>query len=97
MKQQSDVDALTALYPEGIDASRFLRTHSSLDSEVAHVEGLIENIAGLPACDRIEVVKVTYETAVTMAEGLRREALMSDAEIVAKLELAAGEKIRLLH
>jgi hypothetical protein len=55
---------------------------------------LIEFIASLPAQDRIEIVKMTYETAATMAKGLRREAAMSDFEILAMLEAAAGEKIR---
>jgi hypothetical protein len=91
MKQKSDVDALTALQPKGVSASRFLRTHSSLGSEVAHVDDLIEFIASLPAHDRIEIVKVTYETAVAMANGLRQEAVVSDSEILATLAAAAGE------
>ena len=95
MKQKSHVDALTQLCPEGIDASRFLRTHSSLGSEVSHVEDLIELIASLPASDRTEIARATYDTAITMAEGLRREALMSDLDILAELEAAAGERIRL--
>jgi hypothetical protein len=96
MTQKSDIDALAALYPEEIDASRFLRTHSSLGSEVSHVEDLVKFIAGLPASDRIEIVSATYETAVIRAKGLSREVLMSDWEILAKLEAAAGEKVRLL-
>jgi hypothetical protein len=95
MKQKSDVDTLAALCPNGVDASRFLRTHSSLGSEVDHVQDLIELIASLPASDRIEIVRTTHETALMMAESLRREAIVSDSEILAKLEAAAGEKIRL--
>jgi hypothetical protein len=95
MKQKCHVDALAQLCPKGIDASRFLRTHSSLGSEVSHVEDLIEFIASLPACDRTEIVRVTYETAATMAKGLRLEATMSDLEVLGTIEVAAGEKIRL--
>lgn len=95
MTQRSEIDALAALYPPDIDASRFLRTHSSLGSEVSHVEDLIEFIASLPASDRIEIVSAAYETAAIRADGLRREAAMSEFDILTKLEVAAGDEIRL--
>lgn len=95
MKQKSDVDAMRALFPEGVDASRFLRTHSSLGSEVSHVEDMIGFIAGLPASDRIEIVKAAYDTAVGLAAGLRQDALKSDSVIFAELHAAAGEEIHL--
>jgi hypothetical protein len=95
MKKRPEVDALVALCPPGVDASRFLRTHSGLGSEVSHVEDMVDFIAGLPAADRIEIAKVTYDTAVTMAGGLRRHSLMSDSEVLAKLQAAAGEEVHL--
>jgi hypothetical protein len=95
LKQQADVDAMQALCPDGIDATRFMRTHSSLGSEVDHVEDLIAFIASLPAADRIEIVKATYETAVLIAACLRNEGQMSDAVILAQLQAAAGEEIQL--
>jgi len=95
LKQKSEVEALEALCPEGIDASRFLRTHSGLGSELAHVEELIDFIAGLPASDRIEIVKAAYETALAMANRLRQDGAMSDAAILAKIQAAAGQQINL--
>ena len=95
MKQESEVDAMRALCPEGVDASRFLRTHSSLGSEVSHVEDLIDFIAGLPAFDRTEIVKATYDTAVRLAEGLRRDGIKSDSAILAEIQAAAGEDVDL--
>ena len=95
MTQISDIAALADVYPTNIDASRFLRTHSSLGSEVSHVEDLIEFIASLPASDRIEIVSATYETAVIRAEGLCRQAALSEFDILAQLEAAAGQQIRL--
>jgi hypothetical protein len=95
MKQKSDVASLEALCPKGVDASRFLRTHSSLGSEVSHVEDLIELIAGLPAFDRTEIAKAAYDTAATWADGLRRNGFMSDSEILAEIQVAAGEEILL--
>jgi hypothetical protein len=94
-KQKSEVDALTALCPAGVDASRFLRTHSGLGSEVGHVEDMVDFIANLPASDRTEIVKATYRTALTMAGGLRRDGRLSDSQILAYLQTAAGEEIRL--
>lgn len=95
LKQKADVDAMQALCPDGIDASRFMRTHSAMGSEVDHVEDLIAFIANLPAADRIAIVQATHETAVRIAECLRGEGRLSDAAIVAQLSAAAGEAIQL--
>ena len=94
MKKRPEVDALEALCR--VDASRFLRTHSGLGSEVTHVEDMIDFIADLPASDRIQIVQVAYDTAVTMSEGIRRQGLLSESEILAKIQDAAGEEIRLV-
>ena len=95
LKQKSDVGAMQALCPEGVDASRFMRSHSSLGKEVEHVEDLVNFIAGLPAADRIAIVQVTYETAILLAECLHGEGRMTDEEILAQLEAAAGEPIQI--
>jgi hypothetical protein len=95
LKEKIDVDAMQALCPEGIDASRFMRTHSAMGSEVAHVDDLIAFIAALPADDRIKIVQATYETARLIADCLRDEGQMTDADIIAQLEAAAAEPIRL--
>ncbi len=95
LKGQEEVDALTTLWPREIDASRFLRTHSGLGSEVSHVQDMIGFIASLPAADRIEIAKATYATALLMAEGLERVGAVPDSVILARIEAAAGEKVRL--
>ena len=82
--------AVQSLFPDGVDATRFLRSHSSLGSEVSHVEETIEFVASLPAEDRISVVQATYETALLMASGRRLESSKSEAEIREELEEAAG-------
>ena len=94
MKQKSDVDGMQALCPEGIEASRFLRTHSQLGSEVSHVTEMIDFIASLPASDRIKIVKATYETAA-MTASLREDVLKADSAILSEIGAAAGEEIRL--
>jgi hypothetical protein len=90
LKLEAEIDAVQSLFPEGVDATRFLRSHSSLGSEVSHVEETIEFVASLPAEDRISVVQATYETALLMASGRRLESSKSEAEIREELEEAAG-------
>lgn len=90
LKPKAEIDAVQSLLPDGVDATRFLRSHSSLGSEVSHVEETIEFVASLPAEDRISVVQATYQTALLMAEGRRLESSKPEAEIRAELEQAAG-------
>jgi Iron-containing redox enzyme len=90
LKPKSEIDAVQALVPADVDATRFLRSHSSLGSEVSHVEETIEFVASLPAEDRISVVQATYQTGLLMAEGRRLESSKSEAEIREEIEQAAG-------
>jgi pyrroloquinoline quinone (PQQ) biosynthesis protein C len=93
LKQPADIEKVQALCPEGSDATRFLRSHSCLGSEVSHVEETIEFVASLPASDRIKVVQETYQSALIMAEGYDHELLKSEAEILKQLEQAIGESL----
>jgi len=95
LKGKPEIDAVAALCPPGIDATRFLRTHSGLGSEAGHVDDIVDFVASLPASDRTEIIKASYQTALKLGEGLRFEARLSDSQISAELEAAAGEKIRL--
>lgn len=94
-KQKAQIEVIEALCPKGVDASRFARTHSGLGSEAGHVEDLIDLIARLPASDRIEIVRVTYDTARALAGNVRYDDLMSDEAIVAEIRAAAGQEIHL--
>jgi hypothetical protein len=93
LKQKTDIEKVQALCPDGADATRFLRSHSCLGSEVTHVEETIAFVASLPANDRISVVQETYESALIMAEGYNHELLKSDAEILEELQQALGEAL----
>jgi hypothetical protein len=88
LKSEAEVDAVQSLFT--VDATRFLRTHSGLGSEVSHVEETAEFVASLPAEDRIKVVRAVYETALLMADGRRLESSKSEADIRRELEQAAG-------
>jgi hypothetical protein len=93
LKQKTDVEKVQAICPDGVDATRFLRSHSALGSEASHVEETIQFVASLPANDRIKVVQETYESALIMAEGYNHELLRSEAEMLEELEQAAGETL----
>jgi hypothetical protein len=93
LKQKADIDKVKALCPDGVDATRFLRSHSSLGSEAYHVEETIAFVASLPANDRISVVQETYESALIMAEGYNHELLKSEAEMLEEIKEALGEAL----
>jgi hypothetical protein len=93
LKQKSDIETVQALCPDGVDATRFLRSHSSLGSEVTHVEETIGFVASLPANDRIRVVQETYQSALIMAEGYNHELLKSETEMIEELQRAIGETL----
>jgi hypothetical protein len=93
LKQETDIEKVQAMCPDGVDATRFLRSHSCLGSEVTHVEETIAFVASLPANDRIRVVQETYESALIMAEGYNHELLKSEAEMLEELEQAVGEAL----
>jgi len=93
LKQETDIEKVQALCPDGVDATRFLRSHSCLGSEVTHVKETIAFVASLPANDRIRVVQETYESALIMAEGYNHELLKSEAEMLEELEQAVGEAL----
>ena len=97
LKQETDIEKVRAMCPDGIDATRFLRSHSSLGSEASHVEETIEFVASLPANDRISVVQETYESALIMAEGYNRELLKSEMEMLEEIQQAIGEAIPFRH
>jgi hypothetical protein len=93
LKQEADIEKVQALCPDGVDATRFLRSHSCLGSEVTHVEETIAFVASLPANDRIRIVQETYESALIMAEGYNHELLKSEAEMLEELQQAVGEAL----
>ena len=97
LKQETDIEKVRAMCPPDVDATRFLRSHSSLGSEAAHVEETIEFVASLPANDRIRVVQETYELALILAEGYNHELLKSEAEMLEELEQALGEALPYRH
>jgi len=93
LKVKSDIDSVQAICPAGVDATRFLRSHSSLGSEAAHVDETIEFVASLPADDRIRVVRETYQSALLLAEGYNHELLKSEMQLQREIEQALGQSL----
>ena len=97
LKEKNDIEIVRALCPEGVDATRFLRSHSSLGSEASHVDETIEFVASLPASDRIKVVQETYQSALILAEGYNHELLKSEPQMRQEIEQALGEALPHFH
>ena len=97
LKEKIDIEKVQAMCPDGVDATRFLRSHSSLGSEASHVAETIEFVASLPANDRIRVVQETYELSLILAEGYNQELLKSEAEMLEELQQALGEALPYSH
>ncbi len=93
LKEATDIEKVQALCPDGVDATRFLRSHSALGSEVSHVEETIAFVASLAANDRISVAQETYKSALIMAEGYNHELLKSEAQMRDELQQAIGEAL----
>ena len=52
------------LLPPNVNATRCLRTHSSIGADAEHVEETVEMIAKLTSQERVRIVRACYETAV---------------------------------
>jgi hypothetical protein len=81
-RDAGSVAAVQAALPPGVDATRCLRVHSAVGSDVAHVEETIALVAGLAAEERIQIAIACFETALRFyapPEG----AAPTDAELTA--------------
>lgn len=61
---EEHIQAVEALLPSGIKATRFLHVHSGVGSDVEHVQETIEMVAGLSPEERTRVAIACYETAL---------------------------------
>jgi hypothetical protein len=58
------IEKVEAILPENVNATRCLRTHSSVGADAEHVEETLEMIAGLTPQERDRVARACYETAI---------------------------------
>ena len=60
--KKEDIEATESVIPPGIHATRCLRVHSAVGSDVGHVDESIDFMATLPAQDRLHIVRIVFET-----------------------------------
>lgn len=65
-QKREHIEAIEALLPAGVYATRCLRVHSAEGSDAAHVPESLEFMAGLSASDRAAIALAVYETAKIM-------------------------------
>lgn len=65
-QKREHIEAIEALLPAGVYATRCLRVHSAEGSDAAHVPESLDFMAGLNASDRAAIARAVYETAKTM-------------------------------
>ena len=58
------IQKVEALLPPNVNATRCLRTHSSVGADAEHVEETVAMIAGLNSQERVRIVRACYETAL---------------------------------
>jgi pyrroloquinoline quinone (PQQ) biosynthesis protein C len=63
----SSIEAIEAILPPGINATRCLRVHSSVGTDAHHVAESVDFIASLGRDDRKEIAMAAFETAAVMA------------------------------
>lgn len=74
------IQGVEALLSPGIHATRCLRVHSSVGSDVGHVEETVEMVAGLAPEERVRVAIACYETALLFFRS-PYESYMSEEEL----------------
>lgn len=74
------IQAVEALLPPGTHATRCLRVHSHVGSDVEHVEETVEMVAGLTPEERTRVTIACYETAL-LCFSPPREGYISEEEL----------------
>ena len=61
--KEKHIQAIENILPSGINATRCLRVHSSVGSDVEHVDEALETIAQLSFAERTQIAIACYETA----------------------------------
>ncbi len=74
------IQSVEALLPLSITATRCLRAHSAVSTEVEHVKETLAMIAGLTFEERVRVAKACYQSAL-LRFSPPEEAYISDEEI----------------
>ena len=83
---EKHIQAIEKIIPPGINATRCLRVHSSIGSDVEHVDEALEVIAQLSTAERQQIASACYETA-KLYFTVRQDDYPPIAELQQKLNL----------
>lgn len=78
--KKEHIERVEDMLPEGVNATRCMRVHSSVGGDAEHVEENVEMIAGLSAAERTRVIRSCYETALLLFSP-PQEGYLSEAEL----------------
>jgi len=62
--KKEHIQKIEELLPDGVNATRCMRVHSSIGADAHHVEENVEMIASLSASERTRIIRACYETAL---------------------------------
>ena len=83
--KEKHIQAIEVILPPGINATRCLRVHSSIGSDVEHVDEALETIAKLSTAERTKIAIACYETAKLYFSSYENDYL-SASELEQKLQ-----------
>lgn len=79
------------LCPPGSRACRFLKVHSTIGSDSAHVHEQLSRFESLTSAELTSVARAAYETAEMLAQQPLMDEALTDAEIARRLRVAGVE------
>ena len=88
--QRPEIDAVQAMLPVGVDATRCMRVHSGIGSDAGHVDDNVALIAGLPPQRRARVIAAVHTTALLCTRPPTRGHITDEA--IARAIAAASSK-----
>lgn len=83
--KKEHIQRIKALLPSGVNATRCIKVHSSLGSDMDHVEENVEMIAELSSIERTRIIRACYETALLLFSP-PQEGYLSEIELENMLE-----------
>jgi pyrroloquinoline quinone (PQQ) biosynthesis protein C len=86
-----------ALCPPGSWACRFLKVHSTIGSDSAHVHEQLSRFESLTGAELTSVARAAYETAEMLAQQPLMDEALSDAEIARRLRVAGVDAAYVLR
>jgi hypothetical protein len=95
-RDRAFVSRVEAIWPPGVRAGRFLKVHSAIGSDSAHVHEQLSFFESLTDGELTVIARAVYETALMLARQPVIDRALSDEEIARRLRLGGVEVSDLL-